>query len=182
MKGAGRRRTAKRRRMGPPPTPTTTGGSCAKPPSAGASFSMCSPAARRPAPSGCARDCGACRGQSGGSSGTAPSGAGAAALALAGAARCARPSSARASLWCSEGGELRALRTPRLRAPASSHQPPVWASRPWPPMCLFVHLFATPSVDPTAPELSPTPPLSFWVTSQIPAFSETALPGPRHPR
>lgn len=91
--------------MGPPPAPTTTGGSCAKPPSAGASFSMCSPAARRPAPSARARDCGACRGQGGGSSGTAPSGAGAAALALAGAARCARPSSARASLWCSEGGE-----------------------------------------------------------------------------
>lgn len=126
LAGAGRRRTAWRRRMGPPPTPTTTGGSCAKPPSAGASFSRCSPAAPRSAPSGCARDCGACRGQSGGPSGTAPSGTGAAALTFVGVA----PSSARASRWCSEGREPRALQTRRLRAPASSSPTslPGWAS------------------------------------------------------
>lgn len=130
LAGAGRRRTAWRRRMGPPPTPTTTGGSCARPPSAGASFSRCSPAAPRQAPSGCARDCGACRGQSGGPSGAAPSGTGAAALTFVGVARCAGPSIARASRWCSEDRQLRALQPWRLRAPASSSptSQPGWAS------------------------------------------------------
>lgn len=162
LAGAGRRRTAWRRRMGPPPTPTTTGGSCAKPPSAGASFSRCSPAAPRQAPTGCARDCGACRGQSGGPSGAAPSGTVAAALTFVGVARCAGPSIARASRWCSEDRQLRALQPRRLRAPASSSptSQPGWASlAPAPSVSLFTS--ATPLVDSTAPEHSPTPSLSF---------------------
>lgn len=49
MKGAGRwripRRRRRRERMDPRAIPTTTGGSCAKPPSAGAWSSRCSPSA-----------------------------------------------------------------------------------------------------------------------------------------
>lgn len=114
LAGAGRWRTSRRRRRrtGPPPTPTTTGGSCAKPPSAGASCSRCSPAAPQPALSGCVRDCGAHQGQSGGHSGAVPP-----------AVPCSL--SGLASLWCSEGAkqspsDAASLRCRILHSTASS--------------------------------------------------------------
>lgn len=111
LAGAGRRRTPRRRRTGRRPTPTTTGGSCAKPPSAGVWSSKCSrPAAPRPRP----QKCGnvpltvLCRSQSEGPSGVD---------STMRRSHGRDPSSARASLWRSEGGDLGALQTPPSRAP-----------------------------------------------------------------
>ena len=69
---------------------------------------------------------------------------------------------------------------PRLGTPApcTPTSPPAGASLSLAPMYLFVHSFETP-VDPTEPELSPIPPVSFWKTSKISFSLETALPGLR---
>lgn len=136
---------------------------CARPPSAGASFSRCSPAACGKRRRMCPRLWGCCWAKAG-TPGAAPAGHGGCGFDLRrGCPLCFRPSIARQPLVL--GGQTTESPSAvwRLRAPASSSptSQPGWASlAPGLPVCLFVHFCNTPCGLDCA-EHSSTPSLSF---------------------
>lgn len=152
LAGAGRwripRRSRRRERMEPRAIPMTTGGFFAKPPSAGAWSSRCSPAAtvaavmcpRLLVAGSKALKCGPRSWQ------VLPT-----ALSMEGPGQ----------LWCSEGGDLGTLHIPTGCTPGPSSStpsnPPALVEGPSAASSLFTWLPLPPADDRKAPELSMTP-------------------------